>query len=166
MIALEPIVPRQWLLKKPALYDSADLTKAVLGPPRWEYFRGYKRVLTAAGVPEQTGAAAEPDAENFPYLLHPALIKAWQSTGVCTIVGGSLMSGRVARTPDRAPNAVAYYRELGRTSTVVHRETPYRAGHGPVPFDFDRSYSYFPLDYARPGPEVTVRRLHGGRCGA
>lgn len=165
-IAVEPIVPRQWLLQTPALYDSADLTKTVLGPPRWEYFRGYKRVLAAAGVPERSGAAAEPDAENFPYLLHPALIDAWRKIGVCTIVGGSLMSGRVARTPNRAPDAVAYYRELGRASTVLHRETPYRAGHGPVPFDFDRSYSYFPLDYARPGPELTVRRLHGGRCGA
>ena len=165
-IAVEPIVPRQWLLRQPTLYNPDDLTQPALRGPRWQFFRGYRRVLTAAGVPERSGAEAEPDAENFPYLLHPALIKAWQRTGVCTVIGGSLMAGRVARTPDRAPAAVAYYRELAQSSTLVHRESPYRAGHGPVPFDFDRSYTYFPLDYARPGPEVTVHRLRGGRCGS
>ncbi|MEA2405639.1 MAG: hypothetical protein QOE08_2286, partial [Thermoleophilaceae bacterium] len=54
-IAVEPIVPRQWLLTRPALYRADDLTQAVLGPPRWQFFRGYKRVLTAAGVPGRTG---------------------------------------------------------------------------------------------------------------
>jgi hypothetical protein len=34
-----------------------------------------------------------------------------------------------------------------------------------VAFDFDWSFDYYPLAYHRPGPEMVVYRLHGGRCG-
>ncbi len=32
------------------------------------------------------------------------------------------------------------------------------------PFNFDWSFDYYPLAYARPGPAMTVYRLRGGRC--
>jgi hypothetical protein len=35
-----------------------------------------------------------------------------------------------------------------------------------VPFNFDWSFDYYPLAYARPGPEMTVYRLTGGACRA
>jgi hypothetical protein len=34
-----------------------------------------------------------------------------------------------------------------------------------VAFNFDWSFDYYPLAYARPGPLMTVYRLYGGRCG-
>jgi hypothetical protein len=33
-----------------------------------------------------------------------------------------------------------------------------------VPFGFDWSFDYYPLAYHRPGPQITVYRLHGGGC--
>ena len=33
-----------------------------------------------------------------------------------------------------------------------------------MPFGFDWSFDYYPLAYHRPGPEMIVYRLHGGRC--
>jgi hypothetical protein len=33
-----------------------------------------------------------------------------------------------------------------------------------VAFNFDWSFDYAPLAYARPGPEMTIYRLRGGRC--
>ncbi|HTC72518.1 MAG TPA: hypothetical protein VK655_06485 [Solirubrobacteraceae bacterium] len=56
---------------------------------------------------------------------------------------------------------------------VVYRASPYThgrvngaGGREPVPFNFDWSFDYYPLAYSRPGPLMTVYRLHGGRCGA
>ena len=31
-------------------------------------------------------------------------------------------------------------------------------------FNFDWTFNYFPLAYNRPGPVITVYRLHGGKC--
>ena len=59
----------------------------------------------------------------------------------------------------------AYYRALARIGRVVYRASPYRRGEGPVAFSFDWSFDYYPRAYARPGPEMTVYRLSGGRCG-
>ena len=35
-----------------------------------------------------------------------------------------------------------------------------------VPFSFDWSIDYYPAQYARPGPEMSVYRLTEGRCAA
>jgi hypothetical protein len=35
----------------------------------------------------------------------------------------------------------------------------------PVPFSFDWSIDYVPRQYRRPGPEMSVYRLFGGKCG-
>jgi hypothetical protein len=62
------------------------------------------------------------------------------------------------------PQAIAYYRALARDGEVVFRASPYASGAGPVAFNFDWSFDYYPLAYHRPGPEMTVYRLRGGRC--
>ena len=80
------------------------------------------------------------------------------------MLSGSAESGRAFADPARAPHAVAYYRALARAGEVVYRASPYRPGARPVAFNFDWSFDYYPLSYARPGPEVTVYRLRGGRC--
>jgi hypothetical protein len=48
----------------------------------------------------------------------------------------------------------------------VYLSSPYRRGQGPVSFGFDWSFDYYPLAYERPGPQMTVYRLSGGRCAA
>jgi hypothetical protein len=42
--------------------------------------------------------------------------------------------------------------------------SPYSKGKGPVKFNFDWTFNYYPLAYNRPGPVMTIYRLQGGRC--
>ena len=63
------------------------------------------------------------------------------------------------------PQAAAYYRALAREGELVFTASPYSRGAGDVPFGFDWSFDYYPLAYSRPGPTVSLYRLHGGRCG-
>jgi hypothetical protein len=81
------------------------------------------------------------------------------------VVSGSTESGRAFADPRAVPHAVAYYRALAQRAEVVNRVSPYASGQGPVAFGFDWSFDYYPLAYRRPGPDMTVYRLHGGRCG-
>ena len=45
-----------------------------------------------------------------------------------------------------------------------YHASPYAEGQGPVTFNFDWSFNFYPLAYARPGPDMTVYRLRGGAC--
>ena len=81
------------------------------------------------------------------------------------MVSGSIQSGRAYADPAAVPHAVAYYRALAQQGQVVFQASPYTRGAAAVPFDFDWSFDYYPLAYRRPGPQMTVYRLHGGRCG-
>jgi hypothetical protein len=80
------------------------------------------------------------------------------------VVSGSTQSGRALADPRAVPLAIAYYAALARQGEVVYRASPYTHGRDRVGFDFDWSFDYYPLAYYRPGPEMTVYRLHGGRC--
>ena len=40
----------------------------------------------------------------------------------------------------------------GAAAKVVYRASPYGEGKGPVKFNFDWSFDYYPLAYERPGP--------------
>ncbi len=102
--------------------------------------------------------------ENYELTLSPALLGYYQTHGYCWIVSGSSESGRAYADPRAAPLAIAYYRALARIGQVVYRVSPYARRRGPVAFDFDWSFDYYPLAYARPGPSMTVYRLNGGRC--
>jgi hypothetical protein len=96
--------------------------------------------------------------------LSPALLGYYEQHGYCTVLTGSTESGRVFADPRAVPFAVAYYRALARQGEVVFRTSPYAPGKGPVAFGFDWSFDYYPLAYERPGPSITVYRLHGARC--
>jgi len=102
--------------------------------------------------------------ENYVRTLSPALIGFYEQHGYCVVVSASQQSGRAFADPRAAPLAVAYYRRLQREGEVVFRASPYGRGEGPVAFGFDWSFDYYPLAFDRPGPSVTVYRLHGGRC--
>jgi hypothetical protein len=97
--------------------------------------------------------------------LSPALLGYYERNGYCWVISGSTQSGRALADPRAVPHAIAYYRALEREGEVVYRASPYARGAGPVAFGFDWSFNYYPLSYERPGPAMTVYRLHGGRCG-
>jgi hypothetical protein len=103
--------------------------------------------------------------ENYERTLSPALLGYYRRHGYCVVVSGSTQYGRAFADPREAPLAIAYYRALRSQGEVIFRASPYARGKRPVAFGFDWSFDYYPLAYHRPGPTMTVYRLHGGRCG-
>jgi hypothetical protein len=78
---------------------------------------------------------------------------------------GSLQAGRAFSQPQAAPAAVAYYALLADRARLVYHVTPFSPGARPARFSFDWSMDYFPRQYHLPGPEMSVYRLTGGKCG-
>jgi 4-amino-4-deoxy-L-arabinose transferase-like glycosyltransferase len=143
-IVVEPVAPNGW-------------------GTRWNKYPSLISRISAAGALEPT-ASAKVGIEDYERTLAPALIGYYRAHGYCWVVSGSTESGRAFADPGAVPQAVAYYRALAREGEVVYRSSPYAPGKGPVAFDFDWSFDYYPLAYDRPGPAMTVYRLHGGRC--
>jgi 4-amino-4-deoxy-L-arabinose transferase-like glycosyltransferase len=99
--------------------------------------------------------------EGYASRLRPSLIDDYEREGVCWIVRSSTVSGRAFAEPERAPRAIAYYHALDERAELAYRAVPWSS---PVDFDFDWSFDWYPLRYERPGPEMSVYRLHGGSC--
>jgi hypothetical protein len=143
-IVVEPVAPNGW-------------------GTRWNKYPSLISRISPTG-------ALEPDStervgiEDYERTLAPALIGYYEAHGYCWVVSGSTESGRAFADPGAVPPAIAYYRALARRGEVVYRASPYGRGQDPVAFDFDWSFDYYPLAYDRPGPVMTVYRLHGGRC--
>ena len=96
--------------------------------------------------------------------LRPELLDLYEERGVCWVVTAGSQSGRAYAEPEKAPGAIAYYRELERRAELVFRSTPFAAGRKPVPFNYDMSNNFYSTAYHRPGYEVRVYRLTGGEC--
>ena len=102
--------------------------------------------------------------EDFEKTLRPELIPIFERQGYCWVIVGSTQRGRAEAEPEKVPGAIAYYRELERRADVAYHASPYSKGRGPVTFNFDLSFNFYPLAYARPGPDMTVYRLRDGAC--
>ena len=150
-IVLEPVAPEAWL------------REGAGGGDRWRKYVSLRSRISAAGA-LQAHATKVVGIEDYERTLAPALIDYYEANSYCWVVSGSTESGRAYADPAAVPLAIAYYRALARRGEVVYRASPYARGHGPVAFGFDWSFDYYPLAYSRPGPEMTVYRLHGGRC--
>ena len=101
--------------------------------------------------------------EDYERTLSPALIGWYEREGFCWVISGSTQSGRAQAEPRAVPQAIAYYRALAKQAQLVYRVSPYSPGSGPVAFNFDWSFDYYPLAYHRPGPEMSVYRLERRR---
>jgi hypothetical protein len=155
-IVVEPVAPDDWAREgRRSPSGSGD-------PYRWNKYPSLRsrisRGALTAGVSQLVGI------EDYERTLAPALIGYYEEHGYCWVVSGSTQSGRAFANPEAVPQAIAYYRDLARRGEVVYRASPYARGHAPVAFGFDWSFDYYPLAYHRPGPQITVYRLHGGRC--
>jgi 4-amino-4-deoxy-L-arabinose transferase-like glycosyltransferase len=98
---------------------------------------------------------------QYPSLLKPQYVDAYRRMGFCLVMTMSVIKDR-AVTAELGP-ALAYYDRLARESDVVFHASPYDRGATPPRFDFDLSYNYYPPAFRRPGPEVTIYRLHDCR---
>jgi len=156
-IVAEPVEPEEWAREIDAGTSTAS------NPYRWPLYPSlFLRI-------EPDGSIAprylhEVGLENYETTLYPALVDFYEHEGYCWVITGSTESGRAFADRRAVPGAIAYYRKLARDGEVVYRASPYRHGQGRVSFNFDWSFDYYPMAYERPGPQMTVYRLHGGRC--
>jgi hypothetical protein len=161
-VVLEPIVPERWL-QDPDRADPATPSGA-----RWRVWNTSRADVDDAGRPlggRGRNRTRFVKVDKYERTLRPALIDRYEARGWCWVVVGSTQFGRALAEPDEVPQAIAYYDALERRGEEVARFSPYDDGADPPPFNFDWSFDYYPLAYARPGPEIVVHRLHGGRCG-
>jgi hypothetical protein len=105
------------------------------------------------------GPGALVELEDYEKTLQPALVDRYRTLGYCWVVTGSTQYGRAYADPKAVPRALPYYAHLKATADLAYKIAPYKAGAQGVPFSFDYSFNYYPLQYSRPGPEVDVYRL-------
>ncbi|HET8536746.1 MAG TPA: glycosyltransferase family 39 protein [Solirubrobacteraceae bacterium] len=156
-IVVEPVVPDSWA------QDLGHPSALTANGYRWAKFPT-SRTNVARDGSIHLGAGGIVNIEDYERELQPALIDLYERKGYCYVVSGSTQRGRAEAQPDQVPRAVAYYAELERRADKVAEFSPYRRGHGPVAFNFDWSFDFYPLAYERPGPLMTIYRLRGGAC--
>jgi hypothetical protein len=157
-VVVEPVSPDQWAREARGAPAGCEGTRY-----RWCKWPSLYTFIDAQGAID-VAHRHEVSIENYVRTLSPALIPLYERRGYCWVVTGSTEAGRAEADPQAVPLAIAYYRALAAQGEVVRRFSPYASGKGPVSFNFDWSFDYYPLSYARPGPSMTVYRLHGGRC--
>ncbi len=160
--SVEPAVPGRWFRSNPegALpsWLSRCPRRAGWSEAGWAYEgEGGSEVC----VQYKPGLVARPDggvrASAYHLVLSPEVIDDYRLYGYCLVMTTGVVRERALETGD--PGARAYYERLDRESDLVRRFSPYDDGAGPVPFSFDLSYNYYPPEYERPGPTVTIQRL-------
>ena len=157
-VVVEPVSPDQWAREARGAPAGCQGTSY-----RWCKWPSLYTFIDASGAID-VAHRHEVGIENYVRTLSPALIGLYEQRGFCWVVTGSTEKGRALADPHAVPLALAYYRALEAQGEVVRRFSPYAAGRGPVAFNFDWSFDYYPRAYHRPGPLMTVYRLHGGRC--
>jgi len=135
------------------------------GAQLWIKYPSLLPRVDAAGRLESRPSRRPVGIEDYETTLAPALLGYYTAHGYCFLITASTEAGRALADPRAVPRAIAYYRALEQQGERVFEASPYSAGAHPVAFNFDWSLDYYPLAYARPGPLMTVYRLHGGRCG-
>jgi 4-amino-4-deoxy-L-arabinose transferase-like glycosyltransferase len=158
-IVAEPVSPDDWAR------EMGPRAGTDSGPYLWIKYPSLESRITPSGALERS-AVTLVSVEEYERTLSPALIGYYEQHGYCYVISGSTQSGRAFADPRAVPLAIAYYEALRSRGAVVFRASPYARGRRRVPFGFDWSFNYYPLAYHRPGPEMTVYRLHGGRCRA
>jgi 4-amino-4-deoxy-L-arabinose transferase-like glycosyltransferase len=151
---------RRWLLGNLPNYAGLALDK--IDAP------GYARVRHDRLSPHLWQIYPRPGGlvENYENHLYPSLLDKYAAAGACTVVTGSIQRDRAFKDPQAVPYAIAYYKRLEQVGTKVATFSPVKAGAHLPTFNFDWSYDYYPLAYARPGPLVEIYRLRLGGCAA
>ena len=151
-IVMEPIAPDQW---------ATDAGHPLFGEPplgtgsgaRWNKYATSRSCFKTTVRP-----CPVVKLEDYERTLHPPLIQSYADGGFCWVVSGATQSGRAYADPEEVPDALDYYDALRKRGREVFHVSPY-GERGRVPFSFDYSFNYYPLDYERPGPEITIYRI-------
>ena len=156
-IVVEPVVPDAWAT------DIGKPSPLTANGARWVKYPTSRSNINNDGS-YTPGPGRIVNIEDYERTLYPGLVADYERKGYCWVVTGSTQRGRAEAQPEVVPRAIAYYRELERSGDLVYEAAPYRRGKGPVEFNFDWSFDYYPLAYQRPGPVMQVYRLRGGAC--
>lgn len=157
-LVVEPINPDQWA------HDPGRPSRVTRNGNRWIKWPTARSTINNDGTVRRGRVGRRVNLEDYERTTRPELLRAYQDGGFCWVITGSTQYGRAFAEPQQVPRAIAYYRALRHQGKVAYRASPYDDGAGPVEFNFDWSFDYYPLAYRRPGPDVVVYRLGGGRC--
>jgi hypothetical protein len=159
-VVVEPVVPDAWA------QDIGNPSRLSPNGNRWSKFPTSRSTVNPEDPegPRLPEPGAVVHIEDFERTLVPELVDRYVDQGYCWVVVGSTQRGRAEADPDEVPQALAYYRELEKRSTLAYEASPYARGEGPVEFNFDWTFDYYPLAYHRPGPVMSVYRLNEGSC--
>jgi hypothetical protein len=158
-VVIEPLVPDSW---------TTDVGVSLPSTPtgeRWWRWPTWLTTLDRYGNPLPAGEHRFVLVDQYERYLYPALLDHYAADGYCWVMLGSLQAGRAFAAPADAPSAIAYYAALAQRAKLVYHVSPFSPGAHPVPFNFDWSIDYYPRQYRLPGPELSVYRLTGGKCG-
>ncbi|HUO72885.1 MAG TPA: glycosyltransferase family 39 protein [Solirubrobacteraceae bacterium] len=159
-VVIEPVVSDNW---------ATDVGVSLPWTPtgdRWYRYPTWLTDLDPNGNPLAPGQRRYVLVDQYERTLRPALLDQYAGSGYCWIVIGSEQAGRAFAQPQLVPSAIAYYAALANRARLVYHVSPFSPGTHPVPFSFDWAIDYYPRQYRRPGPELSVYRLSGGKCGA
>ncbi len=157
-VVIEPLVPDNW---------ATDVGRSVPWTPTGERWRRYPTWFTDVdrnGNLLPAGERRYVVVDQYERTLRPQLLDEYVSSGYCWLVIGSLQAGRSFAQPKVAPAAIAYYAALANRARLEYHVTPFTTTDRAVPFSFDWSIDYYPRQYRRPGPEMSVYHLSGGKC--
>jgi hypothetical protein len=156
-IVVEPMVPANWV------EDLGGSPSAANGQ-RWATFGTSVTNIDTGyhALPAGQHRLVQPD--QYESTLRPHLIHQYVANGYCWVIVGSLQAGRAFVNP-KVQMAMAYYTALAKYGKLMLRTSPYSPGASAVPFNFDWAIDYYPRQYRQPGPEISVYKLHGEKCG-
>jgi 4-amino-4-deoxy-L-arabinose transferase-like glycosyltransferase len=159
-VVVEPLVSADW---------GQDIGRSLPWTPsgaRWQLWNPFVTDVDAHGNHLPAGEHRYVAIDEYERTLRPELLQEYENSGYCWVVIGSLQAGRSFAQPKLAPSAIAYYAALSNQARLEFHVSPFAEGNRAVPFSFDWSIDYYPRQYARPGPELSVYRLTSGKCGA
>ena len=157
-VVVEPVVSNDW-----AQDIGRSLPWTTTGA-RWQLWNPYVTDVDANGNHLPLGGHRYVAIDEYERTLRPELLQEYENAGYCWVVIGSLQAGRSFAQPKIAPAAIAYYAALSNQAKLMFHISPFAKGNRAVPFSFDWSIDYYPSQYARPGPEMSVYRLMSGKC--
>ncbi len=157
-VVIEPVVSDNW---------AADVGRSepwTLSGARWQRYPTFLTDVDVRGRLLPAGQRRFVLVDQYERTLRPELLDEYVNSGYCWVVIGSLQAGRSFAQPQVAPNAIAYYATLANHAKLMYHVSPFGNNRHAVPFSFDWSIDYYPAQYARPGPEISVYRITSGKC--
>jgi hypothetical protein len=157
-VVVEPVVSNDW---------GQDVGRSLQWTPsgaRWQLWNPYVTDVDRNGNHLPAGEHRYVAIDEYERTLRPDLLQEYTNSGYCWVVIGSLQAGRSFAQPKIAPSAIAYYAALANQARLMFHISPFAKSDRAVPFNFDWSIDYYPGQYARPGPEMSVYRLMSGKC--